>query len=281
MARLSKMDLQVVDLFLSRTVSGSVKKTVVPRGDLVAGLPIGPQIRAHEKRLARTITGGQHRIPPPAVGGSTSTLSRQQRDVSIPKTKLRNAFDAIDANGDGVLDETELRELGEALGVALDVRGLVQQMDHDGDGRVSFCEFARWLERDAHTKGDDEGEASSTGASDSETLSRPRNPYLPFGSTQTAQDPTLVQPAAATVLGDDLTRSVMDVRTGLGRDRRGFTKVQLSADERRDAQRRASEVLAARAPPQQLSSTSLQYQLARCRVKRDAAHKCERDSAAI
>eukprot|EP01043_Picozoa_sp_COSAG02_P071328 COSAG02_NODE_12992_length_1463_cov_1.834311_2_plen_114_part_00 len=62
-------------------------------------------------------------------------------------------FDEIDADGDGTLDPTEVRQLLVKLGIEkVDARSLQEifsKMDPDGDGLVTRDEFLNWWKNEA------------------------------------------------------------------------------------------------------------------------------------
>ncbi|KAG6488373.1 probable calcium-binding protein CML46 [Zingiber officinale] len=65
--------------------------------------------------------------------------------------ELRQAFSVFDENGDGFIDDLELRrilqELGVGEGLEVDAcRRMIQVQDRDGDGRIDFSDFVRFLE---------------------------------------------------------------------------------------------------------------------------------------
>lgn len=65
--------------------------------------------------------------------------------------ELRQAFSVFDGNGDGFIDDLELgrvlRELGVGEGLEVDAcRRMIQAQDRDGDGRIDFSDFVRFLE---------------------------------------------------------------------------------------------------------------------------------------
>ncbi|XP_074580765.1 putative calcium-binding protein CML46 [Curcuma longa] len=65
--------------------------------------------------------------------------------------ELRQAFSVFDENGDGFIDDLELRkvlrELGIGEGLEVDAcRRMIRAQDRDGDGRIDFSDFVRFLE---------------------------------------------------------------------------------------------------------------------------------------
>ncbi|KAI8359978.1 hypothetical protein BD560DRAFT_405087 [Blakeslea trispora] len=72
-----------------------------------------------------------------------STLSDPHRMTS-KQLELKEAFDAFDKDGDGVINVHELQAMMEKLGDKLslqEAQGLIQDVDLDKDGVVSFNEF--------------------------------------------------------------------------------------------------------------------------------------------
>ncbi|MFK7930688.1 MAG: EF-hand domain-containing protein [Myxococcota bacterium] len=61
------------------------------------------------------------------------------------ESSIRQAFDALDVNGDGVLTASEVTDLMRWLGVndPQTVQDWIQEMDANGDGVVTFDEFQR------------------------------------------------------------------------------------------------------------------------------------------
>lgn len=73
-----------------------------------------------------------------------ATLSRD----TVNHDKILQAFDMMDKNGDGFIEESELAEMvGQEAG-GIDVRmlkGLIKQADTDGDQRIDINEFKKML----------------------------------------------------------------------------------------------------------------------------------------
>lgn len=68
--------------------------------------------------------------------------------VERDPAQMRRAFEALDANGDGTLEQHEVAAAFEALGDPIDEQDLMQLMqrvDLDGNGSISFDEFQRLL----------------------------------------------------------------------------------------------------------------------------------------
>jgi calmodulin len=65
-----------------------------------------------------------------------------------PEADLRTAFAVLDRDGDGFLSHKELEAAGEPGEIDATVAArIVQSVDADGDGRISFDEFTRWMTR--------------------------------------------------------------------------------------------------------------------------------------
>lgn len=65
--------------------------------------------------------------------------------MHVMRSQAENIFEKFDSNGDGSLDETEIsafaEKISEISGQAVDVEGLVSNLDSDEDGLVSEEEF--------------------------------------------------------------------------------------------------------------------------------------------
>ena len=96
-------------------------------------------------------------VPPPqtseeaAQKGSSGRGSSAQHDYNAPEHQqpppahVREVFARFDANGDGVLDATELRAAAAHLGLELDADGaaaLLRRHDTDGSGFIDLAELA-------------------------------------------------------------------------------------------------------------------------------------------
>ena len=75
----------------------------------------------------------------------------QHMDNLSPNTpsenEVRLAFEAVDANGSGTLDRSEVRKLCESLGLAVDgaiLGQIMAELDTDASGEVDFSEFSSW-----------------------------------------------------------------------------------------------------------------------------------------
>ena len=105
--------------------------------------------------------------------------------------KVRLCFDLFDADNDGYLDEWEVRrylrsvyrtapgrdlldEDGERVRpedlAAATASTIIREADSDGDGRVSFDEFARWIASDSVEEESDSSEATTEEAITTEAL---------------------------------------------------------------------------------------------------------------
>lgn len=72
------------------------------------------------------------------------TLSDPHRSTS-KQQELREAFNAFDKDGDGVINVTELQAMMEKLGDKLtlaEAKELIDDVDLDKDGAVNFYEFS-------------------------------------------------------------------------------------------------------------------------------------------
>ena len=79
------------------------------------------------------------------VGARLDAIAAESGDTG--KDPLRVVFDSFDDNGSGCLDAGELQSALRLLGVTLplqEAEHLVKQLDTDGNGDVSFDEFASW-----------------------------------------------------------------------------------------------------------------------------------------
>jgi len=75
-----------------------------------------------------------------AIGKQTGVSPQYVTDA-----QLKKVFDKFDTSGDGVLEIGELAAATAALGVkSLDVQGLMNELDSDNNGTVSFDEWKRW-----------------------------------------------------------------------------------------------------------------------------------------
>ena len=81
-------------------------------------------------------------------------MLREVRDLSISGMYIQNdfaltiaelqTFRTIDTDNSGDIDEDELAEVVERLGHAEDLQAIVDDMDENSDGSISFDEFAGW-----------------------------------------------------------------------------------------------------------------------------------------
>merc|ERR1711865_906326 len=70
--------------------------------------------------------------------------------VSQSLQALRNIFDSLDANGNGVLDHPECQELCKKIGLVYSedkFAHMMRKLDPDGDSQVSFDTFWKWFKK--------------------------------------------------------------------------------------------------------------------------------------
>ena len=90
---------------------------------------------------------------------SKTPLSRTKKKVQIVSTifnddmleTLKEHFDSIDVDHSGSIDQTELKQLYENLGIYAtedQIQDLLSQADQDNNGNIDFEEFIRALEGD-------------------------------------------------------------------------------------------------------------------------------------
>ncbi|MQM19495.1 hypothetical protein Taro_052500 [Colocasia esculenta] len=91
-----------------------------------------------------------------SVGGATATEEDEEPGTAdgvaeeVGEGDLKEAFDVFDSNGDGLITVDELGKVLAALGLAPGAtaarcREMIQKVDMDGDGMVSFEEFKRMM----------------------------------------------------------------------------------------------------------------------------------------
>lgn len=79
--------------------------------------------------------------------GKQSGVSPQ----SLTDEQLQKVFNKFDTSGDGLLEINELAAATKALGVkALDVQGLMNELDSDNNGVVSFEEWRSWWKKNVN-----------------------------------------------------------------------------------------------------------------------------------
>lgn len=91
---------------------------------------------------------GQKNVVSSDAGTSEPFLKRK---IQMEKKNLRMAFKARDSTGLGVVKVTDLRELLEKYDINMtdnQFATLVTQMDHNGDGVITYAEFLRYFSRD-------------------------------------------------------------------------------------------------------------------------------------
>jgi Ca2+-binding EF-hand superfamily protein len=70
-----------------------------------------------------------------------------------PERELRDAFAVFDADGSGSIDRNELKRLMKKLGQALsdaELDAMMEEVDTNGDGEISFEEFKFLMVRERH-----------------------------------------------------------------------------------------------------------------------------------
>merc|ERR1711920_943587 len=105
-----------------------------------AGMQMTPDLDALIKDMD---TDGSDRIDYTEWIASAIDIKEATREDSITA-----AFCTFDKNGDGYIDKSELKELMQADGVsaAVDTAAeIMQQVDKDGDGRISLEEFTAMM----------------------------------------------------------------------------------------------------------------------------------------
>ncbi|KAI0219184.1 putative calmodulin-like protein 2 [Lamellibrachia satsuma] len=71
----------------------------------------------------------------------------ERRKKTLEK-EMRTAFKVFDINGDGLIDNSELKLTMESLGETVttsDVQAMIQAADRDGDGKIDYEEFIRMM----------------------------------------------------------------------------------------------------------------------------------------
>ena len=66
----------------------------------------------------------------------------------VDTSRYEATFEIVDADGDGLIDTTELQGVMKALGEEITAERaaeVVTAVDADGDGRISLEEFARFM----------------------------------------------------------------------------------------------------------------------------------------
>lgn len=79
--------------------------------------------------------------------------------VADEEAELRAEFDAMDADGDGLIDRTELAQMEDAPDEQ-DIDEFISSFDQDGDGKISYDEIIDdALNNPGIGEGEDEGES--------------------------------------------------------------------------------------------------------------------------
>ncbi|GAX83940.1 hypothetical protein CEUSTIGMA_g11364.t1 [Chlamydomonas eustigma] len=79
----------------------------------------------------------------------TSRGKSDLHDGSSSEASLKHAFKVFDKDGDGFISPAELREELKASGKVLtmaEAEALVKECDLDGDGKLCYAEFAKFVE---------------------------------------------------------------------------------------------------------------------------------------
>lgn len=80
------------------------------------------------------------------VWSNKEALRAKIRVEEGKREELRSAFDSFDEDHSGIIDQDEMKHLCEALNMPpKKVVGIMKRLDGDGDGMVSFLEFAEVL----------------------------------------------------------------------------------------------------------------------------------------
>eukprot|EP00928_Gymnodinium_smaydae_P026171 TRINITY_DN20624_c0_g1_i1.p1 TRINITY_DN20624_c0_g1~~TRINITY_DN20624_c0_g1_i1.p1 ORF type:complete len:292 (-),score=48.44 TRINITY_DN20624_c0_g1_i1:679-1554(-) len=76
-------------------------------------------------------------------------------DSDTREKMLRNTFDALDTDGNGVLSRMELMDMLRKLSPVKksSIASIIDQFDADDDEALSFEEFKEWMSKDAHMMG--------------------------------------------------------------------------------------------------------------------------------
>eukprot|EP01043_Picozoa_sp_COSAG02_P010920 COSAG02_NODE_395_length_23127_cov_130.205663_4_plen_869_part_00 len=102
------------------------------------------------KRQGRSVPEG---VPPP----STAAAQAVQKSREAAHGQIARSFYEFDADGSGYLDESEVGEFCNKLGLLLSPKEVTQalaemEMDDTRDGKIEFDEFLNWWEADSTTK---------------------------------------------------------------------------------------------------------------------------------
>lgn len=65
------------------------------------------------------------------------------KSIEVNKQKLKAAFDAIDADGNGKITKAELRQALVGMSTEKNVNEILEQIDQNGDGEIDFEEFSQ------------------------------------------------------------------------------------------------------------------------------------------
>lgn len=76
-------------------------------------------------------------------------LMKSRTVVDDPEKELKDAFAVFDSDGNGAIDRKELKRLMKKLGQALteaEVDAMMEQVDSNGDGEISYDEFKAMMQ---------------------------------------------------------------------------------------------------------------------------------------
>ncbi|XP_057771131.1 probable calcium-binding protein CML46 [Salvia miltiorrhiza] len=101
-----------------------------------------------EMIMTRLGFSGQEKLPAKMGAGEIFQIF-EEREPSLGE--VREAFDVFDEKRDGFIDEKELQKVMCALGFKEGMemencRRMIEAVDQDGDGRIGFHEFLKFME---------------------------------------------------------------------------------------------------------------------------------------
>ena len=83
-------------------------------------------------------------------------MAHKMADAQNSSSQLKAAFATFDKNGDGNISAEELRELMSQLGTGAreeDIANVMESLDVNHDGHVSYNEVARFVTREMRRSG--------------------------------------------------------------------------------------------------------------------------------
>ena len=101
-----------------------------------------------------------HEQDRPELTSSTANMTRPMAVAEATGGRLLTAgtvFEAVDSDGNRVLDMEEVRQVGNHLGFTFDqaeLESIFHKMDVDGNGTVDMNEFHKWWEEDGQELAD-------------------------------------------------------------------------------------------------------------------------------